>query len=232
MPTAYERNPHEFGNGFKNMINQKGPAAPAAALMAPPGGIVSNHPDWGWHGYGDYNTHSRPVASTVQPVSTLAADMAPYMKYAHLWHPTSNGFQTMNLASIPAEGPPLGASAGPSPTLMPTVDSPVNWHGADGATSAATPIVPAEPVRTANFSAPEPPPGPVNSRLPLQVRQRVSEVCAGKALNLAVEPLSPIRLRVGMTVKTHADAEWLTSQLAALPELRPYKVDFEMQIGE
>ena len=255
MPTGTpERNPQDFGTNLKNAINQHvlgiHQQSPAAALTAPAGGVLVTHPEWGWHGYGDYNTHSRRSANGTQPISSgsLSADLAPYLKYAHLWHPTHNGFQTANLSAIQGEAPPATTGmAAPAP--LPTVNSPVSWRGSDGSTTvasdsnveqpivpkpmvAAVPPPPPPPVRTANYNGPEMAPAPPNTHLPLQVRQRVSEVCAGRAFNLAVEQLSPIRLRVGMSVKTHADAEWITSQLAALPELRPYKVDFEMQIGE
>jgi hypothetical protein len=70
------------------------------------------------------------------------------------------------------------------------------------------------------------------SRLPLAVRERVSEVCTGKCRNLAVTMTAPSRLTVSFLVKDSLEAELLTNMIGALPELASYKVDFEVQIGQ
>jgi hypothetical protein len=130
----------------------------------------------------------------------------------------------------------------PSPTLNSSagIYTPaVEWRGLtnpepildSGATKAnyTTPLPtrPGVPV-----AEPSPPPGPSGFRIPLNVRERISEICAGRSRNLVVEQQSPIRLRIAFLVHSPADADALTSQLAALPELGPYKVDFEVQIGQ
>jgi hypothetical protein len=114
----------------------------------------------------------------------------------------------------------------------------VEWRGAinPDPTPAAGPTqtsytptaLPARPVQV----LPDPPPNTAGYRIPLHIRERISAICDGKARNLVVEQPSPIRLRIAFLVRTPSDAESLTTQLAALPELGPFKVDFEVQIGQ
>ncbi len=70
------------------------------------------------------------------------------------------------------------------------------------------------------------------NQAPLAVRQKLSEVCAGKCRNLAVEKVSGNRLRVAFLVRDQVEADMLTNLLGGLPELAAYKVDFEVQIGQ
>ena len=68
--------------------------------------------------------------------------------------------------------------------------------------------------------------------VPLSVRQRLNEMCAGKCRNLAVELASPMHLRVAFMVRDQVEADMLTNLLGGISELAPYKVDFEVQIGQ
>ena len=239
MPASMQDRPiRDTGLNWKYSVYPKPPTgpsggSPAAALAVPPGGVVQSRPNWGWHGYGEYNVHGHAAQAEVgtQPVSNsnLAAEMAPYMKYAHLWHLTHNG-----VSAAPGGNLAVGPHEPALPNLNPTpIPRPVNpgWNTSDSSADAGEPTI-----RRANFT-PEPitPQEPAlvaaGPKLPLAVRERISELCAGKAQNLVVEQTGPTRLRLGMAVRTHSDAEWLTFQLSALPELRPYKVDFEVQIS-
>src|SRR5262249_28700023 len=144
-------------------------------------------PDWGWHGYDGWNQGNRvPLPSeSLSQASTMAADMAPYLKYAHLWKLSSS-----------AVGGPTGVAAGPPPAIVaPTggVAAPttagrtssvytpnVEWRGAinPDPTSAAGPTqtsytptaLPARPVQV----LPDPPPNTAGYRIPLHIRERIS----------------------------------------------------------
>src|SRR5262249_50296616 len=89
MGNTGQRNPQDFGQGWKDFVNQQmGRQAPAAMLSAPRGAVMPGpRPDWGWHGYDGWNQGNRvPLPSeSLSQASTMAADMAPYLKYAHLW---------------------------------------------------------------------------------------------------------------------------------------------------
>jgi hypothetical protein len=77
-----------------------------------------------------------------------------------------------------------------------------------------------------------PPPLPGATSLPLPIRQKIGEICKDKARNLVVEQISPLHVRVGFVCKTQAEADSVTNQLAGAPELRPYNLDYEIQIGQ
>ena len=94
-----------------------------------------------------------------------------------------------------------------------------------------TPPSPPEPIKPKVIYAPQPDAGGARS-LPLPVRERLSGVCAGKCRNLAVDLQTPTRLNISFLVRDQVEAEMLTNMLGALPELAPYKVDFEVQIGQ
>jgi hypothetical protein len=77
-----------------------------------------------------------------------------------------------------------------------------------------------------------PPPPEAPNSVPLAVRQRLTEMCAGKCRNLGVELSSPMHLRVAFTVRDQVEADMLTNLLGGIAELAPYKVDFEVQIRQ
>jgi hypothetical protein len=250
---AGQRSPQDFGQGWKNFVNQQatGRDAPAAMLATPRGAIVAGpRPDWSWHGYDGWNQGNRipPPPEALMQASTLASEMAPYMKYAHLW----------KLSSSAVGGNSAGVAAGPAPTMLapaaataPAAGAPaapanngatisgyyapnVEWRGTitpDAAATGAPTQTSYTPPARPSQAVPEPP-GAAGYRIPLNIRERISAICDGKSRNLVVEQPSPIRLRIAFLVRTPADAESLTTQLAALPELGPYKVDFEVQIGQ
>jgi hypothetical protein len=85
--------------------------------------------------------------------------------------------------------------------------------------------------RPAPISTP-PPPAPGGTSLPLPIRQKIGEICKDGARNLVVEQISPLHLRVGFVCKTQAEADAVTNHLASMPELRPYNLDYEIQIGQ
>ena len=138
----------DFGANFKNMLNPKAqPTGSAvAALAVPAGGVVQTRPSWGWHGYGEYNQHAPAPEPGAQPTasSALAAEMAPYMKYAHLWRPTHNGFQNANLAAGHQDAPLPVTNLTPMP--MPHQTGPSGWNTSDNSSEA-----PESSVRRANL---------------------------------------------------------------------------------
>jgi hypothetical protein len=281
-----ERSPREFGNGWRNFVSQKvlGRETPAAVLSAPRPASAGPRPDWSWHGYDSYN-QGRPNEQD-QSVPTgseaNAADMAPFMKYAHLWRPsnfnaTTGAMQglaqsfaaptnvTSNSISPPPAGPATSSvtsqSAGPatntvtsppsflsstyrnSQPVTPAVTVPLDEFGRPSAiqptdyrTTVASPTNLLPPISRIDQTKPNivysqlPPETP--NGVPLAVRQRLNEVCTGKCRNLAVELASPMHLRVAFVVRDQVEADLLTNLLGTLTELAPYKVDFEVQIGQ
>jgi hypothetical protein len=244
QPAAGERTPREFGNGWKGVIKGQN----HAANLARPRSSGGPRPEWGWHGYDNYN-RGRPETTDV---ASTSAEMAPYMKYAHLWKPavTAGGYSqpTTGLVESTPIMPMVPATttsgfeppARPMGSMTPSVTVPVDASGRPGS-----------PIQTTEYRAPlTPPPAPPvapevarpkvmflpetggTNRLPLAVREKISEVCTGKCRNLAVTMQTPSRLTVSFLVKDQIEAELLTNMLGSLPELAPYKVDFEVQIGQ
>lgn len=277
-----DRSPREFGNGWKTFINQQmhnrngSVAGPAASLAAPRSASSGPRPDWNWHGYDGYNMGQ--TRRSTQPVTNNKAsadDLAPYMKYSHLWRPAGRGAAVSLPPAAISNGPALTPAAFDQlATASPAGDANSRWggYGATGAPSTPNmpaapenPAKPAEPAGSIQFHAapvdarppaPLPPlpaltppltgpkttdatsvnfaPAPTegNNRLPMQVRERISQLCSGRCRNLVVEGISPIRLRIAFLVKDQTEAEMLTNQIGSAPELAPYKVDFEVQIGQ
>lgn len=260
VPGQVVRQPRDFGQGWKGFVNQNVVArdaqsnAPAATLVAPKS--TGPRPEWNWHGYERYaNSQSKGVDQTTADNKANSADMAPFMKYAHLWKPSTisaiygNNNQYLGGTSSPAA--PLGPvfviepSKPGNPTLTPSVTVPLNdpKPGPIQPTEfRATPITgketpaPLPPIVTPVPLKPKlvyfPPPSDNSNRLPQPIREKISTVCAGKCRNLIVEMQSPIRLRVSFMVKDQFEADMLINTLAGLQELSPYKVDFEVQIGQ
>jgi hypothetical protein len=230
-----------------NQGQMPAPNAPAAMLAVPRGAITPTaRPDWNWHGYDTYNAFGRP-AQPVAAANSAPADMAPYMKYAHLWRLSQNAIVKPSPAPVPTGVPAELPGLNPANAVnMPNPDPNVEWRGTGDSSNQGTAVSEGwsnNGVTTANFNGNLPtrpaqdvivvePPSQAVARTPLQVRAKISEVCSGTARNLIVEQLSPIRLRVAFMVRDQVDAETLTNQLSALRELAPYKVDFEVQIGQ
>src|SRR5579871_5254683 len=88
---SLERSPSQFGSGWRNFINQTmlNRDQPAATLAPPVNASAGPRPEWSWHGYDNYNQgRSNEIDHDVQANSAANADdMAPFMKYAHLWRP-------------------------------------------------------------------------------------------------------------------------------------------------
>jgi hypothetical protein len=255
------------------------PVSAAAVIISPHAVSAAARPDWGWHGYENFNqlgalAHQPPAVSIPddRPAgANMHPDLAPYMKYAHLWRPSNGPTGVANSAgsatapgsaddriSIPKETTPAGnpaPSRGPIEVLpSPAHESQLLAPGPEGSA----------PVQTAHIGAgasqadhrkpelapatlphsveaqpevhhpvnPPAPPAPVGASLPLPLREKVSEACVGKARNLVVEQVAPMHLRIAFLCRTQPEADALTNHLSALPELRPYNVDYEIQIGQ
>jgi hypothetical protein len=277
-----DRSPKDFGSGWKTFLNQqlhnreRSGSGPAAQLAAPRSASSSGpRPDWNWHGYDGYNMgQTRRVGPAMDNAG--ASDLAPYMKYAHLWRPAGRVAGAAAPATPAKNNPALThASFDRTSTAPPIDDASSRWSGY-GKTSTPEnakpashleapvsapadaggiqfhaaapearppaplpplpPIVPpvdaaAKPASPLNVNYPPAPAEPTN-RLPLQVREKISQICNGRCRNLVVETISPIRLRIGFLVKDQSEADMLTNQLGGAAELAPYKVDFEVQIGQ
>jgi len=244
IPNNGERSIHEFGTGWKNFVNQKVmgvPPAPAAALSKPrtAPATPTARMEWNWQGYDTYNQRGNDVvAGGPSSQEGMHPDMAPYMKYAHLWRSSNNGFAR-----------PVAAGESPMPITQNESRAPSNWRSGTNFASAVPETNPVQPTSFATISTPtaadslpqrpsqfpapaEPPAGGIINGVPRSVRDSISAACQAKARNLVVELVAPMRLRVAFRVKQQADAEMLTEQLARLRDLAPYKVDFEVQIGQ
>jgi hypothetical protein len=108
--------------------------APAAILAAPRIMQAGARPDWGWHGYDNFNqlgpignqqTIIRADSRSSSAISN--PDMGPYLKYAHLWRPSNGSAAITNPAltqrptaspvvdegfSVPKEPSPAGNATG------------------------------------------------------------------------------------------------------------------------
>ncbi len=273
-----DRSPREFGTGWKNFLNQQVhnrgglPGTHAAMLAAPRSASAGPRPDWNWYGYDGYNMGQPRTSPGVE--TSNASDLAPFMKYAHLWRPAGPALPNALPAANPATRSPIlsPASFDQVSSMPPVGDTNSHWGGY-GKISAANPPKPLPPLDSAAGALPggiqfhaapiesnasstsaklpplTPPPvlpqasGPLtinyavapvegNNRIPLQVREKISQICDTKCRNLVVESISRIRLRISFLVKEQSDAEILTNLLGSAAELAPYKVDFEVQIGQ
>lgn len=132
-----ERTPRNFGQGWRHVVTQ-GPAdfgKPAATLSAPKVIQAPNvaRPASGWYGYDTYRTPELPAGGEI--AKDLAAELAPFMKYAHRWRPSSintafgpetTGYARPGQAIVPPAKYELPAKATP-PT--PSVTTPVGPDG-------------------------------------------------------------------------------------------------------
>jgi hypothetical protein len=253
-PASFERSPRDFGSGWRNFVNQQNTRAqglpslggPVASLAAPRQALAIPRPEWSWHGYDSYN-RGRPASATPLVAGATANEMAPFMKYSHLWRPAG----ATATAALAQANSPAGTSVatGGSPaadddnarwtgygSITPagaTRPSPVQFHSASQGMDSRQPTPESRPnVGAATTAAFYPLPAETGNRLPMSVREKVSQICAGRCRNLVVEPLSPIRLRIAFLVKDQTEADMLTNLLGSAQELAPYKVDFEVQIGQ
>lgn len=248
-----ERNPRDFGSGWKGVIKGQNQQVPAANLAKPRAAGLPR-PEWNWHGYDSYN---QGRAETNELTSATNADMAPYQKYAHQWRPAvSAGSYSQSQQGLAGSAPvmPTIPVATPLPSTTTSIE-PITRPATGPATPSIT--IPLDPpgrvssIQPTEFRAPlTPPPAPPvapeparpkvvtlpdaggANGLPLVVRQKISEICANRCRNLAVSMQSPTRMTVSFLVKDQFEAELLTNMLSALPELAAYKVDFEVQIGQ
>jgi hypothetical protein len=81
---------------------------------------------------------------------------------------------------------------------------------------------------TAPARAPAAAPDTAYSRL----RTRIEQACAGKGRDLELYSRGPGNLLVRVKVAKAADAELLANRISQLPELAPYRVSFEMRVGQ
>ncbi len=250
--SPWERSPRDFGNGWKNFVSQQITGMPAASLAAPRSASAGPRPDWNWNGYEGYNRgRPTPTGPTVDGAS--AADLAPFMKYSHLWRPagqstvtrpnavagqndglTAAGFNSVNDVNSKWSG--YGATNNPTSAKPPEAGQ-VHFHAAPPESRPPAPLPPlmAPAPLVSNTPAPVnfvPAPAEGANRLHLQVREKISQICSSRCRNLVVEMISPIRLRIAFLVKDQTEADMLTNLLGSIPELAPYKVDFEVQIGQ
>lgn len=297
-----ERAPKDFGQGWKQVVTH-GPVErdrPAASLASP--STTRPRPAWGWHGYESYHRDSQESRSGGEWAKDLSAELAPFMKYAHRWRPSSvntaygaasSGYaatgtpivppvayttpapaperaSTAPAASavapmyavpqatvpftpavtVPVDGrgsplPPASSSQGSNSTSMPTL--------ATGAVAAVMPVpavtVPVDSagrpmIQQASYRAGEPASAApkkyvvplddaaARNALPTQAQEKILATCAGKCRGLVVQSLGAGRLLIRFRAKDQLDAELVTNLLSSLPELAPYRVEFEVQIGQ
>lgn len=270
MPTSGlmpERAPKNFGQGWKSVMTH-GPAElhkPSATLAAPK--TNRTRPAGGWYGYDSYTSPGHPTTNEL--AKDLSAELAPFMKYAHRWRPssmqtafgrTSSGYAGVGEPVIP----PVRYDVG-SPSLtsaQPSVTVPVNDQGRPQnllpapdkpQTAGVTPIpaitVPVDPmgrpvIQPTDYRSPAPQvtttskyvvplhdPQSANA-LPPGLQEKILATCQGKCRGLYAEVLGPGRLRIQFKAKDQLDAELLANLLSAMPELAPYRVEFEVQIGQ
>ncbi len=282
-----ERAPKDFGRGWKTVVT-RGPVErdrPAASLAAPKS--TRPRPAWGWHGYDSYQTDTRDASSGGEWAKDLSAELAPFMKYAHRWRPSSvnTAYGATGPAYAGTERPlsPPFFDGKPSPSLTvptPAVTRPVgqelpprvlpsasqSWPASSESllgprstdwvqqVAASTPTpVPAVTfpvdasgrpmIQPTSYRQPEPASAPprkyivpltestASDRLPSKLQEKVTATCAGKCRGLSVEILGSDRLCIRFRAKDQLDADLLTNMLGSLPELAPYRVEFEVQIG-
>src|SRR5262249_12533748 len=118
-PGETVRDPRQFGQGWRTFVNQKvlgREGFPPAATLATPRS-TSHKPEWNWHGYGEFNQGRATVVEhlTESANQASAADLAPFMKYAHLWHPSN-----MNSTSTLIQSPMTVSTPTPTPREQPT----------------------------------------------------------------------------------------------------------------
>lgn len=218
------------GRGWKSPV-MSGVSGGSAAVMGAPRS-AGPRPEWNWHGYDGYN-QNRPAAGVPAMSAATAADLAPFMKYAHMWRPASAGV-AMPLPVTAAPDAPASL-----PVLQTSADNSGRWTGYGSITSSpgnvAPPPVrpllpaPASEITTARDTVVQPS-APATGLA--QLRERVAQICAGRCRNLVIESTGPNQLRISFVTRDNADADALTDALAVSQDLAAYKVDYEIQIGQ
>ena len=93
---------------------------------------------------------------------------------------------------------------------------------------AALHLPPPTRMATAPTRAPAPAADTAYSRL----RSRIEQACADKGRELELYSRGPGSLLVRVKVAKSADAELVANRISQLPELAPYRVSFEMRVGQ
>lgn len=65
-----------------------------------------------------------------------------------------------------------------------------------------------------------------------RLRGRIEAVCGKLAKDMEVKPDSPTSLQVRFKVRTAEDGERLGMKIMQMPELAPYKVSLDVQVGQ
>jgi hypothetical protein len=139
-------------------------------------------------------------------------------------------------------------TSAPAAPILPPTGAPIPGHvpySGMGAQAAMTPTLPPTGAAMATASAVQPARAPVaraqSDAIPAAslaspelgtdvLRQRIAEACGGQAGSVEMQLVGQATLLVRFVVAQAPDAEAVANRIAAIPELAPYRVDFEVRV--
>jgi hypothetical protein len=201
-------------------------APPVAPSAPPPNASAALEPTW--RAAGTQFAANTPVANSPEPWVAASTRQDAVMRALY----ASNGWPYPVTARAVSEAPTAPRQAVQQASA--TFAAPAS-NVAMGAPSARPPATQTRfldppPTRTATAAAR--PPAPAADTPYTRLRARVEQACAGKGRELELYSRGPGSLLVRVKVAKAADAELVANRISQLPELAPYRVSFEMRVGQ
>ncbi len=174
---------------------------------------------------------SSPTSSTGVMPSTVAMlpTSTPPHWYGHGLRSAATNLPPTGTASVPLPTRPDNMP-GSNPAIPRLRHPPVSPNGGNGLLPP-TGVVDSSYVAPAGArSAPSADVMPTPFIVPPGLNGRVSDILGAKGRDLRVEAKSATNLLIRFSVSSPAEAEALTKKISAMPELGPYRVDFEVMV--
>lgn len=179
------------------------------------------------------------------PVTQAGYAVPTYPPQHHYQPPQLPTGGSFGSAFYPAN-PVVSAGAPRNYTSRGVSDAPTNYAPAcplppavKQAAFTAPQQQPPQPATGARVRTPEPPLVPVRRVDPpkpadtlAQFKSSIERVCAGKGYGVELSAKGPGSLLLKLKVRRADDAEALASRIAQIPELGPYQIAYEIQVGQ
>jgi hypothetical protein len=164
----------------------------------------------------------------------MAAKTVPPAMPGQLIPPTTDKMVQPASASQPAPRPaPATADRSFQPTTPPSRPTPPSMMPATANVASRTAAAPTSPASRLNQRMSTRPTTPdITPGFLTHIRQRVLQVCDGKARDLQLQKVASDRLKISLKVADAKEGEKLAAKILSITELGPFQVDLEVQLGD
>jgi hypothetical protein len=205
------------------------PDALSPPPMVPPSGVPSNGSaaiEPSWRAAGTQLAAATEMASGPEPWVAAGTRNDAIMRALY----ASNGWPYPVTARAVSEAPTQQRS--PVQQASATFAAPPRNVATEVPAARQPATQPRAPEPSANRAAATPAPSPSADAFYSRLRTRIEQACAGKGRDLEVYARGPASLLVRVKVAKAADAELVANRISQLPELAPYRVGFEVRVGQ